>query len=95
MKRFNDFKNERINEALAPFYDSASKMKAIVSSDVVASKMGMQSIDSITQKSPLVYTLKSNSVPGYSFKVTLNETQGGEYGEGKKYSVYSVDKIAI
>lgn len=95
MKRFNDFKNERINEALAPFYDSAAKIKAIVSSDIVASKIGMQSADSITQKSPLVYTLKSNSVPGYSFNVTLKETQGGNYGEGKKYSVSAVDKIAL
>jgi predicted secreted protein len=94
MKRFNDFKNGRIDEASAPFYDSAAKIKAIVSSDTVSSKMGMQTVDSITQKETLVYYLKSNSVPGYYFKVTLTESAGNQYGEGKKYSVSMVEKIA-
>ena len=94
MKRFNDFKNGRMDEASSPFYDSADKIKSIVSSDVVASKMGMQSLDYINQKSELVYALKSNSVPGYYFKVTLNEIAGNQYGEGKKYSVSLVEKIA-
>lgn len=92
MKTFNDFKNGNVNEAAAPFYESASKLKAILSSDTVSSKMGMQSVDSITQVSSLVYSLKSNSVPKYSFKVTLMESSGGTYNEGKKYSVSTVEK---
>ena len=51
----------------------------------------MQSIDYINQKALLVYALKSNSVPGYYFKVTLSESPGA--GEGKKYSVVSVEKL--
>jgi|688.fasta_scaffold110168_7 hypothetical protein len=95
MKRFEDFKNEIMNEAAAPFYSTAEKIKSIISSDTVASKMGMQSIDSVTQKSDLVYSIKSNSVSGYYFKVTLNETPGGNYGEGKKYSVAKVEKLTV
>ena len=94
MKTFNDYKYGRLDEYQAPFYSSAEKIKSIVSSDVVASKMGMQSVDYINQKSELVYALKSNSVPGYYFKVTLNEISGNQYGEGKKYSVSLVEKIA-
>ena len=91
MKTFNDYKNGRLDEYQAPFYPSAEKIKSIVSSDDVANKMGMQSIDYINQKALLVYALKSNSVPGYYFKVTLSEASGA--GEGKKYSVVSVEKI--
>ena len=94
MKTFNDYKYGRLDEYQAPFYSSAEKIKSIVSSDVVASKMGMQSVDYINQKSELVYALKSNSVPGYYFKVTLTESAGNQYGEGKKYSVSMVEKIA-
>ena len=53
----------------------------------------MASVDYINQKSELVYALKSNSAPGYYFKVTLSETKGDKYGEGKKYSVVSVEKL--
>ena len=95
MKTFNDYKYGRVDEYQAPFYSSAEKIKTIVSSDAVASKMGMQSVDYINQKSELVYALKSNSVPGYYFKVTLNETTGNQYGEGKKYSVISVEKLPL
>lgn len=95
MKTFNDYKYGRLDEYQAPFYSSAEKIKVIVSSDTVASKMGMQSVDYINQKSELVYALKSNSVPGYYFKVTLNETPGNQYGEGKKYSVLSVEKLPM
>ena len=93
MKTFNDYKYGGLDESQAPFYPSAEKIKSIVSSDDVANKMGMQSIDYINQKALLVYALKSNSVPGYYFKVTLSETKGDKYGEGKKYSVVSVEKI--
>jgi hypothetical protein len=91
MKTFNDYKYGRLDESQAPFYSSAEKIKSIVSSDDVANKMGMQSIDYINQKALLVYALKSNSVPGYYFKVTLSESPGA--GEGKKYSVVSVEKL--
>lgn len=95
MKTFNDYKYGRVDEYQAPFYSSAEKIKTIVSSDAVASKMGMQSVDYINQKSELVYALKSNSVPGYYFKVTLSETGANQYGEGKKYSVLSVEKLVL
>jgi hypothetical protein len=93
MKTFNDYKYGRLDEYQAPFYSSGEKIKSILSSDVVSSKMGMASVDYINQKSELVYALKSNSAPGYYFKVTLSETKGDKYGEGKKYSVVSVEKL--
>lgn len=95
MKTFNDYKYGRLDEYQAPFYSSGEKIKSIVSSDVVSSKMGMASVDYINQKSGLVYAIKSNSVPGYYFKVTLGETTGDKYGEGKKYSVVSVEKLPV
>jgi hypothetical protein len=95
MKTFNDYRSGRIDEYQAPFYASAEKIKTILSSETVSSKMGMQSVNYINQKSGLVYALKSSSVPGYYFKVTLKESTGNEYGEGKKYSVLSVEKLSL
>ena len=68
-------------QSVAPFYDGAAKIKAIVSSDKLASMMGMQSPDVIEKDSNLVYMVKgkSPSSRGKVFKVTLKKISGSRY----------------
>ena len=104
MKTFNDYKYGDINESVAPFYQSGSRITAILDSDQVAAKMGMQAIDYIkmiqTSGQNFVYILKTNHLPEYEFKVTLASDNNamklaGEGGiDGKSsYRVVTVDKL--
>lgn len=80
MKKFNDFVNEGTKMA-APFYEGAAKIKAIVSSEKLASFMGMQSPDIIEQKSDLVYTVKGNAPASKNkiYKVKLKRVSEASY----------------
>ena len=93
---FEDFGNEKINEAAmpAPFFDSVSQMNAILASDDVAGKMEMMFVSSIYfSKKYNLWVLKSRDRPGFYLKVTLI-AKGGGYGN-KTYTVGKVEKIAV
>ena len=91
---FEDFGYQKIDEAatsVSPFYDSVSQMNAILESDVIAGKMEMMFIDSMTYAENNTWILKSKDRPRFILKVTLIAEGGGF--EGKKYTVGKVVKV--
>lgn len=85
---------EVINEAKAPFYDSAEAIKAILSSDMVAVKMKMQQISKITKMdgSKIAYMVSSSGPQVITISVTLGKvtTAGDKYGDNATYKVIEV-----
>ena len=90
---FEDFGNEKINEAAmpAPFYDSVSQMNAILASSDVAGKIEMMFVDSMYYAENLTWFLKSKDRPKFTVKVTLI-AKGGGYGN-MTYTVGRVEKV--
>ena len=92
---FEDFGNEKINEAAmpAPFFDSVNQMNAILASDDVAGKMEMMFVSSIYFSTKYnTWVVKSKDRPKFYLKVTLTG-ESTLYGD-KKYVVNRVEKIA-
>lgn len=84
-KSFGDFGYQKIDEAAmsaSPFYDSVSQMNAILASDVIAGKMEMMFIDSMTYAENNTWILKSKDRPRFILKVTL-KSNGQEYAVSK------------
>jgi hypothetical protein len=92
MKNFNSFEDfgyQKIDEAAtsaSPFYDSVSQMNAILESDVIAGKMEMMFVDSMTYAENNTWILKSKDRPKFILKVTLKSN-------GQKYSVSKWEKV--
>lgn len=89
--------SEVINEAKSPFYDSAEAIKAILSSDMVATKMKMQPISKITKMdgSKITYTVSSSGTQLIIISVTLEKVIAPEdkFGDMATYKVVSVQPI--
>lgn len=89
--------SEVINEAKAPFYDSAEAIKAILSSDMVATKMKMQSISKITKMdgSKIAYMVSSSGTQPIVLSVTLEKVMaaGDKYGDNVTYKVILVQAV--
>lgn len=99
--------SETINEMKSPFYDSADAIKAILSSEMVASQMKMQPITKITsiggavipsQSKVITYNVSNTATLGsqpiiITVKLERVIAAGDKYGDNATYKVVSVQPI--
>ena len=99
--------SETINEMKSPFYDSVDAIKAILSSEMVASQMKMQAITKITdmggasipsQSKQIAYNVSSTATLGsdpilLTVKLERVIVPGDKYGDNSTYKVVSVQPI--
>jgi len=101
--------SETINEMKSPFYDSADAIKAILSSEMVASQMKMQQVTTITNmggavipsKSKMItYNVTSTAALGsqpitLSVKLERVIAPGDKYGDNATYKVVLVQLVPV
>jgi hypothetical protein len=101
--------SEAVNEMKSPFYDSADAIKAILSSEMVASQMKMQPITKITSMGGPVIPSKSKEITyNVSNTATLGSqpitlavklerviAAGDKYGDNATYKVVSVQPVPV
>jgi len=98
--------SEAINEMKSPFYDSVDAIKAILSSEMVASKMKMKPVSIITnsingavipsKSKEITYYVSSTATSGsdaITLEVKLERViaAGDKYGDNATYKVVSVE----
>jgi hypothetical protein len=100
--------SETINEMKSPFYDSVDAIKAILSSQVVASKMKMKPVSIITnsiggavipsQSKVITYNVSNTATLGsqpiiITVKLERVIAAGDKYGDNATYKVVSVQPV--